>query len=349
MSMQVRVAPEEARVFRRVAVTVDVEIFGGHATVIRAMSDNLSEGGIFVLSRETPRMQSRVSVVFSLPTEPDVRLRLDGIVRWLRPEASLPAGIGIEFISPDGADVDRIRAFVEQRDPMAWEDGPTDNASLPREVAIAFVPVIRRIAHAMAKMLPVRVDDLIGAGFLGLVEAHRTFRSSVGVSFDAYARLRIRGAMKDEARSADPLTRGQRSVAKQLRSARQSFTARTRREPSLQELAHEAGLTAAAVAEHQVLATAAQQQVSLDDDPDAAVDNEDSSPELPILRRQQQRSVEVALSALPPRLRDVLQMYYGESMTLRSIASVIGVSEARVSQLHSEAVRRLRESCAVAQ
>jgi RNA polymerase sigma factor for flagellar operon FliA len=63
------------------------------------------------------------------------------------------------------------------------------------------------------------------------------------------------------------------------------------------------------------------------------------------LRRERQAVLDDALSALPPRMRDILRMYYGDAMTLRSIASVLGVSEARVSQLHTDALKRLREAC----
>ncbi len=343
MHTEQRVKPEEMRVFRRAALEADVDIHGTQGGYVRGRADNLSEGGIFVLTRDVLPMMSRVVVSFPLPTSPE-RLSLEGVVRWLRPSGRFAAGIGIEFIAPSEGLLSRINDYVETQEPMVWEDGPAGGMVLPREVALEYVPIIRRIAHGEARSLSMSVDDLIGAGFLGLVEAYRSYRTSAGVPFESYARLRIRGAIKDEARGADPLTRGQRDLARHLRTTREALVQDTHEEPSSEALASAAGVSPAAVAQHRAVVNAATRQVSMGDQLDRAHDGA-PSPEEPLLQRERQAVLDEALSALPTRMRDILRMYYGDAMTLRSIATVLGVSEARVSQLHTDAVQRLRAAC----
>jgi len=343
MHTEQRVKPEEMRVFRRVALAVDVDIHVTQGGYAGGRADNLSEGGIFVLTRDVLPMMSRVVATFPLPTSPE-RLSLEGVVRWLRPSGRFPAGIGIEFVAPSEDMLSRINDYVETQEPMVWEEGPAGGMVLPREVAVEYVPIIRRIAHGQARALSMSVDDLIGAGFLGLVEAYRSYRAREGVPFESYARLRIRGSIKDEARGADPLTRGQRDLARHLRMTRDAMAQNSHEEPSNEALASAAGVSPTAVAEHRAVVNAATQQVSMDDQLDHTQDGS-ASPEEPLLRRERQAVLDEALSALPTRMQDILRMYYGDAMTLRAIASVLGVSEARVSQLHTDAVQRLRAAC----
>src|SRR5262245_41779216 len=97
---------------------------------------------------------------------------------------------------------------------------PTGNP-LPADVAISFAPVIRQNALRIARRLPphISVEDLIGAGFMGLVDAYRRYEPSRCDRFDAYAEYRIRGAMLDELRLHDPLSRALRALANRVAAA----------------------------------------------------------------------------------------------------------------------------------
>jgi RNA polymerase sigma factor for flagellar operon FliA len=341
MNIEKSPQPEDVRVFRRAALTVPVEIVAQDGRRVESTADNLSEGGIFVLTREVLPMMTPVIARFAFPEAQGALWTVPGVVRWLRPGGRFEPGIGIEFVSLPEATMLAIHRYVEAQEPMAWEDGPAVGMALPREVALEYVPVIRRIAHAQARAGDQRVDDLIGAGFLGLLEAYRTFRASEGTPFEAYARLRIRGAMKDESRAQDPLTRGQRQLVRQLRDARRALSSGGE-EPSEGALGRALGVSATRIAEIERLASATEGVVSLEDHPE--VTGGDGSPEDPLIERERRAALEAALEALPPRLREILRMYYGDAMTLRSIATVLGVSEARVSQLHADAVRKLRRA-----
>ena len=101
-------------------------------------------------------------------------------------------------------------------------DDVRDNGPLPQELAVEMIPVIRRIAYRLAKRLPshVCIDDLISAGVVGLITAYRRFDPARGDDFRSYAELRIRGAMIDELRASDPLSRDLRAHANRTLAAR---------------------------------------------------------------------------------------------------------------------------------
>lgn len=339
------VNPEQLRIFRRAAFAEQVEVLGANESRVVAQGENLSEGGIFVLTRSALALMSAVTVTFSLSSTADTTWTVPGVVRWIRPRATLSPGMGIEFVGASDEAILAIHDYVDHHEPIAWEDGPASGAALPREVALEFVPVIKRIAHARARTLGLRVDDLIGAGFVGLLEAYRLYRLSEGVPFNAYALMRIRGAMQDESRDADPLTRGQRQLARRLRDAERQLGVRTQGEPTREDLATESGLGLTRLDETRQLLNATKRLISLDGALELSLDDA-LNPEGPVLQHEQQAALDLALEALPERHREILRMHYGEAMTLRAIAAVLGVTEARVSQLHAGAVRRLREVCA---
>lgn len=345
MSPQNKHSVQDLRVFRRVPFAASIELQPTDRPAFTAQTDNLSEGGILVLTRTQLPLMSQVTARFVLFES--TQIQVEGVIRWVRPEGALPAALGIEFTTLSETDVQCIARFVEQLEPMAWTQEPDEGMALPREVAAEYVPIIRRIAHAQAKSTAksrsVAVDDLIGAGFVGLLEAYRSYRANAGVPFDYYAKLRIRGAMRDETRSADPLTRTQREMIQRLRQAQATLARSGRTTPTHAELANALGVSEATVDEHLILNEAMSTEPSMDEQI-ADTSMPSSSAEEPFFQREQAQMLSDALSALPTKLRNVLQMYYGDAMTLRSIASVLGVSEARVSQLHSDAVKRLRDA-----
>ena len=226
-----------------------------------------------------------------------------------------------------------------------------DNGPLPQELAASMMPLIRCIAARLARRLPshLRLDDLTSAGYIGLVTAYRRFDRSRGDDFHAYAERRIRGAMLDELRAIDPLTRDLRFLANRIAAARRGLEARLGRAAREEEVAGALGMT---VEEYrrQAAKVAVGPTVSIEDpsDDEGSMDLPDRDAEPAderLAAEQSKHAVRGAIDKLPPRLRQVVQLYYGEGRTLRDIGTMLGVTESRVSQLQSEAVQRLRALC----
>jgi RNA polymerase sigma factor for flagellar operon FliA len=221
---------------------------------------------------------------------------------------------------------------------------------LPREVALRYIPIIRRAALRLARRLPpgVCVDDLVGVGFVALVQVFRRADTSRPTELDALVDQRVRGAMIDELRARDPLSRDARALAKRVAAGRHALGQRLGREPTHEELAAALGLeldelhTANArvhAGPSRSLEALAEADAAFDV-PDAAAEPVD---ELCALH-EDASALALAVSALPPRLRQILELYYGADLRLRDIGATLGVSESRVSQLHAEAIARLRAS-----
>lgn len=190
--------------------------------------------------------------------------------------------------------------------------------------------IAARTGHA------VQPEDLWSAGALGLLEAGRRFEPGRDVRFEAFAEHRIRGAMLDELRRMDHLPRRLRDDADAVERARANLGRQLGREPTVDELSEAMGTPAEDVgALLQLLqpAVPVEEELAAADSPgaDAAIE-----------RAERQRALAGAIAGLPERLQILLALYYDEGLTYREIAKVMHVSEPRVCQLHSEAVKRLR-------
>lgn len=224
--------------------------------------------------------------------------------------------------------------------------------TLPQSLAIQMIPVIRRVAYRLAKRLPphVCVDDLISAGLIGLINAYDRFDPSLCGDFGAYAELRIRGAMLDDLRAADPLSRDLRAHATRTKAARRTLESRLERAPSEAEIAAEMGLSLATYQTFTARA-AVGPTVSLDAPGDGGSslqigDPDDIPVDERVVREQSRLKAHQAIGALPPRLKQVVTLYYGDEWTLRDIGTFLGVTESRVCQLQAEALQRMRAHCA---
>lgn len=221
-----------------------------------------------------------------------------------------------------------------------------------RTVAIEkFSPLVKRMAHHMAAKLPasVEVDDIIQAGLIGLMEAIERYEATHGTQFETFAAKRIRGAMLDELRGNDPLPRGLRRALRKIEAAAARLEQWHGRAASERELAKELGLSLTAYQE--LLKDARGYQVFHIEDfaggdeeefferhcPDASAD--------PLTRLGDVRFRGVlvrSIESLPGRERLLMGLYYEQELNFREIAAVLGVTESRVCQLHSQAVARLR-------
>jgi RNA polymerase sigma factor for flagellar operon FliA len=224
---------------------------------------------------------------------------------------------------------------------------PASGRAMPRDMAAAYVPSIRRTALRIARRLPahVCVDDLIGAGLQGLVEAYRRYDPKRCDRFEAYAEMRIRGAMVDELRSYDPLSRDLRALAQRTAAATRKLEHRHGRAATEAEIAAELGLSLEAFRGY-AGKMAVGHTVSLDsghdDDVRIEVAEKGTSAEEHLVSQQTRNALNYALRQLPQRQQQVLEMYYREEKTLRQIGDILGVTESRACQIHGEALQRVR-------
>ena len=233
---------------------------------------------------------------------------------------------------------------------MTMTYNPANDADVERCV-VQFAPLVKRLAHYMMASLPrsVELDDVIQSGMLGLLDAARRFKDTLGAQFETYAVQRIRGAMLDGLRQSDWLPRGLRRSLRQVEAAIRKLEQEHGRPPSEQELADALGMP---LGDYQQLLQDARgyQLVSSEDlqgqgeesffDQYCADDRPDP---LQSLLDDDQRSMLVkAVKDLPEREQKVMGLYYEQDMNLREIGEVLGVSESRVCQLHSQAIARLR-------
>ena len=230
----------------------------------------------------------------------------------------------------------------------------TDKGQLDRSALIKqYQPLVRKLAHYMMAKLPpsVEVDDLIQVGLIGLADALSRYEASQGVQFETFATQRIRGAMLDELRGNDWMSRGSRKSQKDIESTMRRLEHRLGRSPIESEIAAEMGLT---LADYQSLLSKVRgtQLVYLEDmarnneDDDNFLDRHvadaDADP-LNMLRDQRLReSLVAAIKGLPEREQYIMSMYYEQDMNLKEIAAVLDVTESRICQLHSQSIARLR-------
>ncbi|HEY7932507.1 MAG TPA: RNA polymerase sigma factor WhiG [Solirubrobacteraceae bacterium] len=244
---------------------------------------------------------------------------------------------------------------IELRD--LWRRYKSDSDSKARErLVVAYSPLVKYVAGRMASGLPPHVDeaDLISYGLGGLIAAIERFDITREIKFETYAITRIKGAIIDELRSLDWVPRSVRARAREIERANSKLEHRLQRAATDQELADELGISTdelqdsliaishssvAALDELWSVSDSSGDQVSLLDtleDPGAP----DPSQVLDVGDLKDR--IADAIARLPEREKLVIALYYYENLTLREIGEVLGVTESRVSQLHTKAVMRLR-------
>jgi len=214
----------------------------------------------------------------------------------------------------------------------------------PGKLYERYTPLVRRIAMKTVRSLPasVTLDDLLSAGWIGLAEAlQRRTPTMDEEQFEAYASHRVQGAILDYLRSLDPLTRKLRGASRRISEATGDLTARLGRAPDEDEIAGELGLPLDGY--HQMLMQIAEAGLArLELTEDSGWLAEQASPETLATEHELTDQVATAIDELPERLRTVLGLYYQEECSFREIGAVLGVTESRACQLHTEAVHRIR-------
>lgn len=227
----------------------------------------------------------------------------------------------------------------------------SDKAGVGGEIRVEdYAVLVKRIAHHMMARMPasVQVDDLIQAGMIGLLEASQKYDASRGASFDTYAGIRIRGAIVDEMRRGDWAPRSVHRNARRVSQAINTIEARTGRDAADTEVAAELGVD---ISEYHTMVqdSASSRLFSLEEtfqDDDGRITGEpegsDLSPEENVQNNAMRAALAAAIERLPEREKMVLSLYYDEELNLKEIGLVLGVSESRVSQIHSQAAMRLK-------
>lgn len=216
-----------------------------------------------------------------------------------------------------------------------------------------YAPLVKRIAYHLMSRLPpsVQQDDLIQAGLIGLLEALRNYDASQGASFQTYARIRIRGAMLDEIRKNDWAPRSVHRKARMVAEVVREIENDTGRDARDIEIAK--ALNVSLDEYHQLLQDASGHRVFSYDELDveshggvAGISERDRGPLDGLQKEDFKKGLADAIAGLPERERMVMSLYYDEELNLREIGAVIGVSESRVCQIHSQAVIRLQSRMA---
>ena len=235
---------------------------------------------------------------------------------------------------------------------VRYKEGGDESAR--DELVVNHLRVVKYVAGRMAIHIPsnIEMNDLMGWGALGLMDAVEKFDHTQDVKFSTYATIRIRGSIIDQIRTLDWAPRSLRAMARKVGTARERLRQQKGGEPSSDEIGDE--LEASAEEVEQCIAQVQTAQVlSLDDylpgeagEESRKVDvTPDLSAKTPVSEAQAtERRERIALSILelPDQQQKVLNLYYHEELTLKEIGAVLGVSESRICQVHSAAVKQLK-------
>jgi RNA polymerase sigma factor FliA len=244
---------------------------------------------------------------------------------------------------------------IELRD--LWRRYKEGGDQTARErLVVAYSPMVKFVAGRLGAGLPSHVEDadLISYGLVGLIGAIERFEPERGIKFETFAMTRIRGAIIDELRSLDWVPRSVRSRAREIEAAQAKLEHELQRAPSEAELASKLNMTEEelqsalleianssvyALDELWTVSDSSGDQVSL---LDTIADEGAADPQEALATTEVKDRLTEAIGGLPEREQLVVALYYYENLTLREIGEVLGVTESRVSQLHTKAVMRLK-------
>ena len=214
-----------------------------------------------------------------------------------------------------------------------------------------FAPLVKRIAYHLMARLPssVQVDDLIQNGMMGLLDAINRFEAGMGAQFETYAAQRVRGAMLDGLRENDWLPRSLRRDFRRIEVAIAQLEQQYGRTPGEKELADALGMDIVAYQKmlqdargHQLISFEDMVEEGEEDFLERHLTDDVSDPSRILEDTNLRKLLVQSIEALPEREKLMMALYYEQDLNLREIGDIMGVTESRVCQLHSQAVARLR-------
>ncbi len=232
----------------------------------------------------------------------------------------------------------------------------TGDKAVRDRLILMYAPIVKYVAGRLGSGLPAHVDegDLVSYGLLGLISAIERYDPDRDVKFETYAIARIKGSILDELRALDWVPRSVRSRARQIERAMAELESKLGRAPSDEEIAKKVGISVeelegsltdisrssiAALDELWTISGSGGDQVALID---TIEDTQGPEPQSAFAQTELREMVADAITSLPEREKLVITLYYYEDLTLREIGEVLGVTESRVSQLHTKAILRLK-------
>lgn len=231
----------------------------------------------------------------------------------------------------------------------AWERFRTEHDPSAREQLIVhYSPIVKFVASRLAAGLPSSVDtgDLVSAGVFGLMDALDRFEPDRGAKFETFAIPRVRGAVLDGLRQLDWVPRSVRRKSRAVEGAIATLESTLHRTPTDDEIAAELDISPTEL--HRWLAGIAVGNVGplehlmATGRGEVTVSTTDGTPGAAMEERELRHAMRAEVRRLPERERTVIALYYGEGLTLHEIGDVLGVTESRVSQIHTKAVLVLR-------
>ena len=234
----------------------------------------------------------------------------------------------------------------------------TGDQKIRDRLILTYAPLVKYVAGRLGSGLPAHVDegDLVSYGLLGLIGAIERYDPAREIKFETYAMARIKGQIIDELRSMDWVPRSVRARARNIERAIGELEARLGRAPNDEEIAKKLGITEEELEES--LSEIARSSIAALDELwtvsgsggggdavaliDTIEDESASDPQGTLSVTEQKEAVADAIARLPEREKLVITLYYYEELTLREIGEVLGVTESRVSQLHTKAILRLK-------
>ncbi len=232
----------------------------------------------------------------------------------------------------------------------------TRDRSIRDRLILTYAPLVKFVAGRLGSGLPAHVDegDLVSYGLLGLIGAIERYDPERDVKFETYAISRIKGAIIDELRAMDWVPRSVRARARDIERAIAELEKKHMRAPTDEEIAAKLGVSQeeletslseigrtsiAALDELWTISSSGGDQVALID---TIEDTTGPEPQSALAQTEMKEALGEAITRLPEREKLVVTLYYYEELTLREIGEVLGVTESRVSQLHTKAVLRLK-------
>jgi RNA polymerase sigma factor for flagellar operon FliA len=239
---------------------------------------------------------------------------------------------------------------------MWLEYRKTGDQALRDRLILTYAPLVKYVAGRLGSGLPAHVDegDLVSYGLLGLIGAIERYEPDRDVKFETYAIARIKGAIIDELRAMDWVPRSVRSRAREIERAIGELEAKLGEAPTDEQIAAKVGITVAEledsltdIARSSIAALDELWTVSGGDGDSVALidtleDEDAPDPQHALSQTEMKEAIADAIARLPEREKLVVTLYYYEELTLREIGEVLGVTESRVSQLHTKAILRLK-------